>query len=59
MNNVQILTDDLMRMCENNTALFMHKNISPKLKCKWLALYTSPADVLSVTKNVQMPTVTS
>jgi len=26
MNNVQILTDDLMRSSGNNIALFMHKN---------------------------------
>jgi len=32
MNKVQILTDDLMRMSGNNTALLMHKNINPKLK---------------------------
>ena len=30
MNNVQILTDDLMRMSGNNSALFMHKNIKAK-----------------------------
>jgi len=28
MNNVQILTDELMRMSGNNTALFMHKQLS-------------------------------
>jgi len=32
MNNVQILTDVLLRMSGNNTGLLMQKNINPKLK---------------------------